>query len=660
MELQRVEGEEEAVGALCEIDGRGPGEVEATREPRTPSMVSAKSTLTEAERMQTGAIALSVGVRYVRAMGLRTVAAGLVVCAVAYAAMAGTDLWIARWVGEMQETRSSGGGTDTGFFVGVYVALLLAYLSNMLFATYLFNDGSARAGRSLHGECLSWILHAPLSWFEATPSGRITSRFSADLTMVDMALSDMVDVIVQFSFTIIALLLVICTVMPYVTPVAFAGIVAFYFQYVAVDRSQREVKRFANTALSPMLTNVSELVSARVLVRVMGYGDFFHSRHCEFTDHYSRYNYFSATLLNWGMLCGTMIAFCITTVAAAVILLQAGRLDPSLAALGLTYSYMMPYIFMIFSAVLGMTKRCLTSLERLLEFQSDQVAQEGPWELPGDKQNPALASWPSGAISFKDVTLLYRPGLEPAVREASFDIPAGERVGIVGRTGAGKSSLIVLLFRVREATSGQVLLDGRDVTSVGLQTLRKKMTVVPQEPLLMQGTVRANLDPFGRHSAEELHRALGGAGLPLDLLEADVGAGGRRISAGEAQLVSFARTLLRRTRLVLMDEPTSSIDAVTDEKVQRMVRSEYSGSTVITIAHRLGTVIDGDRIIVMDAGRVVENGPPEELAADPCSRLSELLDGLGPAHAQGLRERAAMAGRSNGQGGIGPAACGTE
>merc|ERR1719291_382846 len=129
---------------------------------------------------------------------------------------------------------------------------------------------------------------------------------------------------------------------------------------------------------------------------------------------------------------------------------------------------------MVFSAIVGGLKRCLTSLERLLEFRSDQVAQEGAWELPGDKQNPALASWPSGAISFKDVTLLYRPGLEPAVREASFDIPAGERVGIVGRTGAGKSSLIVLLFRVHEATSGQVLLDGRDVTSVGLQTLRRR------------------------------------------------------------------------------------------------------------------------------------------------------------------------------------------
>lgn len=559
----------------------------------------------------------------------------LLSCACAYTFMGLSDRWLAQWV--MEAHGGAGSAASSGGYAGVYLGLSLGYLVMMLLASFFFNEGSAHAGKALHCECLSHILHAPVSWFEETPSGRIISRFSTDLSLVDMQLIRMSDALVQFTLTLVVVVVMICIIVPLIIPAVVLAMAAFYLQYVAADRSQREIKRLANNAMSPVLTNVAEVIHARTLIRVMGYDDFFHRRHCGFADEFIRLNHLSSTVQNWSMLCGSLISSLITALTAVIVLAEAHRYEPTLAGLALTYSYLLPYFMMQYTSILGTVKVCLTALERLLEYRGEAVPQEAPWELLGDAGIGAN-KWPSeGAVEFKDVVLVYRPGLPPALRGVSFCIAGGERVGVIGRTGAGKSSLMVLLFRVCEATSGQVLIDGVDVASVGLQTLRKRLTVVPQEPLLMAGTVRANLDPFGWHTDPELAEALYAAGLGKDLLDSEVGDSGRSISAGEAQLVSFARTLLRRTKVVVMDEPTSNIDAATDEKVQRVVRSAYAGSTLLTVAHRLETVIDGDRILVMDAGQVAEFAPAAELLADPKSHLSRLVQSLGPGAADRIR-----------------------
>jgi ABC-type multidrug transport system fused ATPase/permease subunit len=231
------------------------------------------------------------------------------------------------------------------------------------------------------------------------------------------------------------------------------------------------------------------------------------------------------------------------------------------------------------------------------------------------------------------VSLVYRPGLPPALKDCSFEIPGGAKVGCVGRTGAGKSSLFVLLFRIVDAASGTIRVDDVPISSIGLHTLRAKMAIIPQEPLLLEGSLRINIDPFEQHSDEEVDAVLKRVGL--------VGSDKQphQLSFGERQLLQMARTLLRQVSIVVMDEPTSNIDPNTDETLQRVVREDFGSQTVVTIAHRLDTVIDNDKIMVLDAGRLVEYDAPALLLQDPNSHLSGMVNQQGERKAQITRGR---------------------
>jgi len=221
--------------------------------------------------------------------------------------------------------------------------------------------------------------------------------------------------------------------------------------------------------------------------------------------------------------------------------------------------------------------------------------------------------------------LIYRPGLAPALDGVNFVVQGGTSVGVVGRTGSGKSSLMVLLFRIVEASAGAVLLDGVNVAQLGLHRLRQAMAIIPQEPLLLEGSVRSNVDPFAERSDEELQAVCKRVGLQGDgVLDLTVGSSNSELSAGQKQLVSLARTLLQKVQVLAFDEPTSNIDPETDKWIQQTMRSEFSGCTRLTIAHRLETIIDCDQIIVMDTGRVKESGAPQVLLADPNSSFAAM------------------------------------
>ena len=222
------------------------------------------------------------------------------------------------------------------------------------------------------------------------------------------------------------------------------------------------------------------------------------------------------------------------------------------------------------------------------------------------------------------MSLVYRPGLPKAVDGISFELRPGEKVGVVGRSGAGKSTLMVLLLRLNEVTEGRILIDGVDISKIGLGKLRKAIAVVPQEPLLIEGTVQENLDPFAEHSSQKLAEVLEKVELEPSLLAQASSAS--TLSQGERQLLTLARTLLWPSRVRVFDEPTSNIDAATDRLIQRFLRSPtmFGQSTQITVAHRLQTVVSCDRILVMSSGKVVESGPPRELLDRPSSHLSAL------------------------------------
>jgi len=444
----------------------------------------------------------------------------------------------------------------------------------------------------------------------------------------------------QMFLAVLAMVAIVISIVPLVTIAVVACSVFYYFQYVAIDRANREVKRSKDTAMAPVQTNLGEVVNCLPLLQVDQHAgvlhDFFIRRHRDRTDTYNRFNFLSFELINFATYLTYIISF-VFSAATAYVLLGFEAVDPEVSGLAFTYCFLVPYFLGIVSQLATMTMHCFTSLERLLELQSDRIPQEA-WPPGADFTDEApVASlprqWPSeGAIAFEDVSLRYRPGLPLVVQGLSLDVRGGERLGIVGRTGAGKSSLSVLLFRLVEAHAGRIRVDGVDVAAVGLKRLRSSIGMIPQVPVLVQGTVRQNLDPFGEHPGgdkaylDALERAQLGKDANLD---ADISAGGDSLSQGEGQLLSFARCLLRDTKIICLDEPTASVDVETDAKLQKLVRSAFSGRTLLCIAHRLQTIIDFDRILVMEAGQAAALGTPAELLADRSSALSQIVDGGG-------------------------------
>jgi ATP-binding cassette subfamily C (CFTR/MRP) protein 1 len=510
-----------------------------------------------------------------------------------------------------------------------------------------------------------------------------------------------------------------------VAPFVFVGTLVYAANVVAVDRSNREAKRMSNAAMAPILSTIAECVNGRTQLRVMAESDFMSRRFNSRVDEFSRQNFFSGSVINWGMFLSYMISSVVSSLTAIFIFLHKDEYSAAFVGLALTYSFLVPYFLLHYSFIISMFKMGLTSLERLLEYKGPAVPQELDWYKKTDpklnlelvdttvdiaeaggasgaggaggasgasgaggaggasgasgaggaggarsaKANGANVLWPSvGTVVFEDVSLIYRPGLPPAVRNVSFVLPGGTRTGVVGRTGAGKSSLVVLLFRICEPSTGRLLIDGRDTAGLGLQTLRKSMSVIPQQPLLMKGSVKHNLDPFELHSDDALAAVLRRVGLlansgeyssgteseggleekdAMEVLNRQVAGGGEAVglSAGQQQLLSFARTLLSPAKIVVMDEPTSNIDFKTDASIQDVVRTTFKeqNRTVITIAHRLNTIIDFEQILVMSEGRLIEQGEPVHLLDDPSTELHAMANALGESAACQLHEKAERA-----------------
>jgi ABC-type multidrug transport system fused ATPase/permease subunit len=320
--------------------------------------------------------------------------------------------------------------------------------------------------------------------------------------------------------------------------------------------------------------------------------------------------------------------------------------DPALAGLALTYAYVLPYYVSIVAALYTGARTSLTALERLLEFL--KLPQEPPQVLEPEVvvstmgKGPAKdATWPPhGRLEFRDVSVRYQPGLPLVLDTVSFVVNARQRCGIVGRTGAGKSTLMLALFRLIEPAGGSISIDGVNLLELGLAKARSCTTIIPQEPVLFKGTIKHNIDPFGESSDAAMVDAIRRARLPAEILDVEVDKGGTNLSAGERQLLCFARAMLQPRRLLVLDEATSNLDRASDAAIQELVRSEFESSTLLTIAHRLVTIIDYHKILVMGGGKILEHGPPLELLDTPGSVLAGFVEALGDTEAARLRAHA--------------------
>ncbi|GBG31314.1 ABC transporter, putative [Hondaea fermentalgiana] len=600
-----------------------------------------KGTLLGTEKLTRGKVNASVYVSYIKSFGVLFMLLSMTMCLCGYVLMAVNDYWLIRWAEGMQDPNDTHGNT---FYAGVYAALSLGFGTFIMVTSWMMSFGGVRASRSLHHSMLGRLLRAPLEWFEGTSSGRILSRFSGDLSKVDLILSLMMDNTIQQGSAVLVQLGVICYAVPIAAALVVVVGVVFSCAIVAADRTSRETRRISNSNMSPLLSNASEATRGRDVAAVMETGPFFEARHRLASDEYARANFAAGCTINWCQLVSHYLSFTIAVFSTLMLVVLRdifGNAD--LLALVIAYCVNLPYFASTLTQNIIRVNSYFTSYERLLEYETldeeDAVDKHAAEAYPGQDPQPLASEWPSkGAIEFRDVQLRYRPNAPLVLKGVTFTVQGGESLGICGKTGAGKSSTISCLFRLRPISGGAVLLDGRDIGTVDLTVLRSRITIIPQDPVLISGTLATNLDPFGETDDEAMREALRIVGLGESIsLEDPVEASGRNWSAGERQLICFARALLRPNKVLVLDEPSSAIDLNTDDAIHEMVREQFYRR------RRCSTIATYDKIAVMQDGRVLEFGSPTSLLGNTSSELHSMVESLGPASRQHINELAARA-----------------
>uniref|UniRef100_A0A2M4AR42 Putative abc transporter c family member n=2 Tax=Anopheles triannulatus TaxID=58253 RepID=A0A2M4AR42_9DIPT len=430
---------------------------------------------------------------------------------------------------------------------------------------------------------------------------------------------------------VVATLVVICIS----TPIFASVIVPIGILYYAVQRfyvaTSRQLKRLESVSRSPIYSHFGETIQGVQTIRAYSVQDRFISESDERVDA-NQLCYCPSIIANrWLAVRLEMVGNLIILFAALFAVLGRESMNAGLVGLSVSYALQITQTLNWLVRMTSDVETNIVAVERIKEY--GETKQEAAWELP----NSTLPrEWPEhGRVEFKDFQVRYREGLELVLRGISFVVEGGEKVGIVGRTGAGKSSLTLALFRIIESAGGSIIIDGQEISKLGLHALRSRLTIIPQDPVLFSGTLRINLDPFNVHTDEEIWKALEHAhfksfvkGLTAGISH-EVTEGGENLSVGQRQLICLARALLRKTKVLILDEATAAVDLETDDLIQRTIRTEFKDCTVLTIAHRLNTILDSDKVIVLDKGQIVEFAPPNELLQTKSSAFYSMAKDAG-------------------------------
>uniref|UniRef100_A0A182U6V9 ABC-type glutathione-S-conjugate transporter n=1 Tax=Anopheles melas TaxID=34690 RepID=A0A182U6V9_9DIPT len=486
----------------------------------------------------------------------------------------------------------------------------------VLSISYCFYElGTWRAAKHLHATLLQAVLRLPIAFFDITPTGRILGRFSKDVDILDNTLRITVSELNYCFFEVVATLVVISIS----TPIFAAVIVPIGILYYAVQRfyvaTSRQLKRLESVSRSPIYSHFGETIQGVQTIRAYSVQDRFILESDEKVDG-NQLCYCPSIIANrWLAVRLEMVGNLIILFAALFAVLGRETMNAGLVGLSVSYALQITQTLNWLVRMTSDVETNIVAVERIKEY--GETKQEAAWELP----NSTLPrDWPEqGMVEFRDFQVRYREGLELVLRGISFTVNGGEKVGIVGRTGAGKSSLTLALFRIIESAGGSIVIDGQDISQLGLHALRSRLTIIPQDPVLFSGTLRINLDPFNAHSDDDIWKALEHAHLKTFVkgltagINHEVTEGGENLSVGQRQLICLARALLRKTKVLILDEATAAVDLETDDLIQRTIRTEFKDCTVLTIAHRLNTIMDSDKVIVLDKGQIVEFAPPAEL-----------------------------------------------
>uniref|UniRef100_A0A8C5A2Y0 Cystic fibrosis transmembrane conductance regulator n=1 Tax=Gadus morhua TaxID=8049 RepID=A0A8C5A2Y0_GADMO len=524
-------------------------------------------------------------------------------------------------------------------FSGLTAATLLFGLVRAMLFFYVL----VKSTETLHKRMFDTILRAPVHFFDVNPIGRVLNRFSKDIGQMDVLLPitfvDACQVILQT----IGVIVVSAMVVPWILILVVPFLIIFLFLRRYFLQTSRDIKRLEGTTRSPVFSHLSSSLQGLWTIRAFRAEQRFQNVFDAHQDLHSETWYLFLTSSRWfamrlDLLCAV---FVIILIYACVLLRD--NLGAGDVGLALSYAITLMGMFQWGVRQSAEVENLMTSVERVMEYT--ELESEAPWET---EKRPPL-DWPSqGLVTFDGVNFSYSADGPVVLRNMNATFLPREKVGVVGRTGAGKSSLVSALFRLAEP-QGKIYVDGILTSELGLHDLRQKMSIIPQDPVLFTDTMRKNLDPFNQHSDEELWNSLQEVQLKSVVeelpakMETLLAESGSNFSVGQRQLVCLARAILRKNRILIIDEATANVDPRTDELIQRTIREKFRDCTVLTIAHRLNTIIDSDRIMVLDAGEIQAYDAPYTLLQDPEGIFYKMVQQTGQQEAEDLLASAKQA-----------------
>jgi ATP-binding cassette subfamily C (CFTR/MRP) protein 1 len=597
------------------------------------------------EERSTGNVSLKVYMEFFKATGTKFSALFVfLLFACEYGTKAFLDFWLSWWA----ENKF---GWDSKQYLGIYFTIFLVNGISIFFRSIVFYYFCVRAAKNLHNKLLSQVLKMPMSFFDTTPSGRIINRFSRDTETIDSVLPGIVVQFLGCISNIITTLAIICAATVWFT----IALPPVFLIYVSVQRfyipACRELQRIESITRSPIYSGLGEAVLGVETIRAYRAQKYFifeaDMRAQKNADAFISQR-MAACWLNMRLrFIGTGI------VLLASFLVIQGKVEAGIAGLTLVYALDVTKYMEHGTNMASQLETQMNAVERIVQYldlpleksheTTDEETRKQIFSNDGDSNKKQ--QWPAeGKLEIIDLSMRYRENLPLVLNKISFTVLPGEKIGICGRTGSGKSSMFVALFRIVEPEQGtRVILDGVDISKLGLRDLRSKMAMIPQDPFMFAGTIRTNLDPFEEHKDEEVWSVIEKVGLKqtidqsLKKLDMEVIDNGANFSLGQRQLLCMGRALLRNSKVLMMDEATASVDMDSDALIQKTVREAFSSCTTLTIAHRLNTIMDSDKILFLDQGKVSEFDDPQTLLMNKNGYFSKLVEKSGKNQAKNLQ-----------------------
>nr|XP_043612218.1 ABC transporter C family member 5 [Erigeron canadensis] len=587
---------------------------------------SRKKQLVQEEERERGKISMKIYLSYMAAAYKGLLIPLIIIAQTLFQGLQIASNWWMAWANP--QTEGDTARVNNLVLIAVYMGLAFGSSWFIFVRAVLVATFGLAAAQKLFVKMLNNVFRAPMSFFDSTPAGRILNRVSVDQSVVDLdipfRLGGFASTTIQLLGIVGVMTQVTWQVLLLIVPMAIACLWMQKY-YMA---SSRELVRIVSIQKSPIINLFGESIAGAATIRGFGQEKRFMKRNLYLLDCFARPFFCSIAAIEW--LCLRMELISTFVFAFCLVLLVSfprKAIDPSMAGLAVTYGLQLNARLSRWILSFCKLENKIISIERIHQYC--HIPSEAPPIIEESRPPP---SWPEeGKIEIIDLKVRYKESLPVVLRGVTCEFPGGKKIGIVGRTGSGKSTLIQALFRLIEPEGGQIIIDNIDISSIGLHDLRSRLSIIPQDPTLFEGTIRGNLDPLEEHTDQEVWEALDKSQLGDTVrekeqkLDAPVLENGDNWSVGQRQLVSLGRALLKQARILVLDEATASVDSATDNLIQKIIRQEFKDCTVCTIAHRIPTVIDSDLVLVLSDGKVAEFDSPTRLLEDKSSMFYKLV-----------------------------------